>query len=107
MPLSAEQLHVIREWVGVTPEDVVLETIYGFEGSFDKTVMYVLNQRLASLSAEPGSITVPGLSLSHSTDLEALKLLMNKFVASGGTGLDEEPAFLGVGIISVKRNFPR
>ena len=107
MALSAEELHAIRQWVGDTPDDSVLNVVYGYEATFDGTVMYVLNMRLASLSAEPGSITVPGLSVSHSTDLEALKLLISRFQNSGGTGLDEEPMFTGIGFSTIRRNFPR
>lgn len=106
MPLTADEIFVMREWVGSTPSDVELNLIFDAVDSYDATVRYILNQRLVLLASEPGSISVPGLSVSHSTDFQALEALIERFENSGGTGLDEESTF-GLRLVSVRRDFLR
>jgi hypothetical protein len=107
MPLAPEGLTAIRQWVGTTPDDTIIGNIFtGQADNHDRTVMFILRQRLAALTTEPSSLTVPGLSISHSTDYQALIELMKQFRTQGGTGLDEEAMFM-VGSSSMRRDFPR
>jgi hypothetical protein len=107
MPLPADSITVVRKWIGDEPVDAALEALFEVYGTYDGIVLHVLNNRLAALTLDPSSITVPGLSVSHGSDLQALQLLLKQFHASGGTGLDETPASYGFAIQSIRRNYPR
>jgi len=111
MALPADDLIIIRQWVGLEvdggPTDAELEVLYDVYGNYDLVVMHVLNARLVGLTLEAGSVTVPGISVSHSSDLQALLEVMKRFRNEGGTGLEEETSFSGLLITSMKRNYPR
>lgn len=96
----------MRQWVGTEPDDTVLEALYGVYDNYDKVILHVLNARLAELSLELGSVTVPGVSVSHSSDLQALESLIKRFENGGGTGL-EETFSGGLRIQSIQKNYSR
>jgi hypothetical protein len=106
MPLTADEIFVMREWLGATPSDGELSSTFDLLGGYDATVRYYLNQRLVTLATEPGSISVPGLSVSHSTAFQALQALIDRFENGGGTGLDDSTTY-GMAIYSVRRDFIR
>lgn len=106
MTLPADDLVVLRQWVGTEPDDASLEALYVVYENYDEVVLNVLNTRLAELTLELGSVTVPGVSISHSTDLEALKLLLKNFRNGGGTGL-EDSFEGGFRTQSIQINYPR
>lgn len=105
MPLSAEEEGTMRRWVGTealipTSE---LQAIYDMFGSFDETVMHVLRQRQVDLVSQPSSLSVPGLSITNSTNIAELRELIEAFLDSGGTGLDEDSPLtaygFGIGVL--------
>lgn len=107
MTLSSDDIVKMRQWLGdEEPTDTELQTIFGVFKSYDETVLYFLNKRMADLSLEPASLSVPGLSISHSSDLEALRSLIKEFKASGGTGLDSEQS-VGFTVSKLVRKYPR
>jgi hypothetical protein len=106
MPLSPDEIFVMRGWVGTTPSDAELQAIYDVVDGYDATVLYVLNQRRVNLSLQPASLSVPGLSVSHGSDLQALEALIDDFRNGGGTGLEEDST-LGMQIQSIRRDFCR
>ncbi len=111
MALPADDLVVVRKWIGEeadgAPSDAEFEALYNVYENYDKAVWHVLTQRLSTLTLEAGSVTVPGVSISHSTDLTALQDLMKRFV-NEGTGLEDEVSLnLGFSVTSMKRNYPR
>lgn len=105
--LSTDDKLVMRRWLGDDePTDLELQTVFDVYESYDETVLHFLNKRMVDLSLEPASVTVPGLTVSHGADLEALKTLIKDFKTNGGTGLDEDQT-LGFTISRMVRKFPR
>ncbi|NIN66315.1 MAG: hypothetical protein GTO63_16820 [Anaerolineae bacterium] len=108
MPLPADDITVMRKWIGDEPDTPVLESLHDIYDNYDKVVEHVLIQRLANLSLEVGSVTVPGLSVSHTTDLQAVKDTLSKFYASGGTGLEDTFEVGGaVKVTTIQKNYDR
>jgi hypothetical protein len=89
MPLSAEQELKLRRWVG--SEELVpttdLENLYEIFGSYDEVVLHVLRQRQVDLTSQPSSLSVPGLSITNTTNIAELRELIDEFINTG-TGLD-------------------
>jgi hypothetical protein len=94
MPLSADGELAVRRWVG--SEDLVstaeLNSLFDQLGGHDVTVLHVLRQRQVELVSQPSSLSVPGLSITNSTNIAELRELIKAFEAEGGTGLDEDSA---------------
>ncbi len=90
MPLSAENEVIVRRWVG--DEDLIstaaLDTLYDQFGTYDEVVLHVLRQRQVELVSQPSSLTVPGLSITNTTNIAELRELIDDFMEAGGTGLD-------------------
>lgn len=105
MPLSPDAIVTIRGWVGSEPADSTLNTLYDQYLNHDEVVVYILRSRIAELSLEPSSVTVPGLSISHGSDLQAAQDALKNFMSSGGTGL--EVTAYGVGTGKLTRKYPR
>jgi hypothetical protein len=105
--LLADDITVMRQWIGSEPVDATLQTYYDIYDNHDQVVLHVLRERLAELSIDLGSVTVPGVSVSHSTDLQALQDLIKKFQNEGGTGLEDSFSLGGFQTQSIQVNFPR
>lgn len=89
MPLSAEQDLRLRRWVG--SEELIstadLENLYEIFESYDEVVLHVLRQRQVDLTSQPSSLSVPGLSITNSTNIAELRQLIDEFIVTG-TGMD-------------------
>lgn len=104
MPLSPEAIQKIRGWTGSEPDDDQLQGLWLLYKNHDRIVTHVLRERISELSLEVSSLSVPGLSISHSTDLQAAQALLKEFLNSGGLGLDgTKPSFSE----KFRRRFPR
>jgi hypothetical protein len=90
MALSADQEIVLRTWVGDEPTVAYLEDLYAVHGSWDQVVISTLRRKIAVLSEDPTSISVPGLSITNGQQVIAVQQTLKDFMNSGGTGLDEE-----------------
>lgn len=88
MPLGAEELKVIRSWVGEDPATETLDALYDQYQNYDTVVDHVLRERLANYSLEPASLSVPGLSYSNGANIQTTEDLLAR-LANGGTGLEE------------------
>lgn len=89
MTLSVEQETKVRRWVG-DPELVPtadLENLYEIFGSYDEVVLHILRQRQVEFTSQPSSLSVPGLSITNSTNIAELRALIDEFMNTG-TGLD-------------------
>ena len=106
MPLSADQIAVVRSWVGSEPSTTELQRYYARTASADAVVREVLRTRLVELTQEPASISVPGLSISNGQNIISLEALLKRFDQEGGTGLDTG-SVSGVRTANMKRNFAR
>lgn len=80
----------MRQWLGNSDVIGDNEIIVVFDRvqSHTKTVLEILRGRLADLLAEPSSLTVPGLSVSNSTNITELRKTIEN-LENLGTGLDE------------------
>lgn len=91
MAFTAEQETRVRRWVG--SEDLIstadLEALYEIFNSYDEVVLHVLRQRQVDLTSQPSSLSVPGLSITNSTNIAELRELIDEFMGVG-TGLDAE-----------------
>ena len=89
MTLLAEQEAQLRRWVGNA--DLVptadLENLYEIFNSYDEVVIHVLRQRQVELTSQPSSLSIPGLSITNSTNIAELRALIDEFLNTG-TGLD-------------------
>jgi hypothetical protein len=92
MALSPDQEIIVRTWVGDDPTTSELEDLYTVLGSWDEVVRATLRRKIALLSEDPTSLTVPGLSISNSSQISALQQMLKDFNNSGGTGLDADSA---------------
>lgn len=90
MALLAEEELVIRTWVGDDPTASELEDLYTVLGTWDEVVRATLRRKIALLTEEPSSLSVPGLSVSNGQQIMSLQQLLKDFNNSGGTGLDSE-----------------
>ena len=106
MPLSDDQLQVVRSWVGTAPTQDELDSLYDQFGSVDKVVELTLRARLAEYTSQPASLSVPGLSISNQQNITSLENLIKKFESDGGTGLDSS-SVSGVRVAHLKRIVPR
>ena len=80
MPLTTEQLSVVRSWVGSTPTDVVLNERYTRLLSLDAVVRESLRTQLSGLLAQPGNITLPsGLSITTQANITSLQSMIKEF----------------------------
>lgn len=105
MALSADQELIVRSWVGDDPTTSYLEDLYDVVGSWDEVVRTTLRRKIALLSEDPSSISVPGLSVSNSQNLQAMQQTLKDFNNSGGTGLDEDSTMgMGTGRITRVNN---
>lgn len=95
--MDEAELAAIRGWVGSLPSDDEIEEIYNRLGNFDATVLEILRTRLADYTSEPSSLSVPGLSISNTSNISALQQLISDFENSGGLGLDDDPLAMGFG----------
>lgn len=78
--LTPEQLAAVRVWVGTGPTDQSLHDRFERLGSVDATVLEELRSQLSVLNAQPGSFSLPsGLSVSVSTNIQALERLIKEF----------------------------
>ena len=96
MPLSADNEVVIRQWVG---DDTVVTTdtldeLYDQFGTHDAVVLHVLRMRQTMYTAAPSSLSVPGLSITNSTNIAELRAFIDSFIAGGGTGLDGDDSVI-------------
>lgn len=110
MPLSAEELNVIRSWVGDEPTTVELQEIYDETGDYDQVVRRTLRRKLALLTESPASLSVPGLSISNGQNIISLEGLLKRFDNEGGTGLvdgESTGTVLGVVAVPIGRKVPR
>lgn len=106
MPLSRDQLAVIRSWIGDEPGDTELQRVFARTNSADALVREVLRGRLVALTQEPASFSVPGLSISNGQNIISLEGLLKKFDNDGGTGLDTD-GVTGLRTSKLVRNFAR
>ncbi len=91
MPLSADQLRVIRTWVGDEPTTSYLDELYLQYGLCDDVVRASLRRKIALLAEQPSSISLPGgLSVSNGQQLISLQQTLRDFNNVGGTGLDTD-----------------
>lgn len=98
MGLTAEQLRVVRTWVGTrTPSDAELDEIFDRRGSsLSATVEEVLKTRYADLVATPATFSVSGeYSQSTIANMKALEKLI-----AAVDGLDDDAIEDG-GLVSV------
>lgn len=73
MSLSASDLAWIRQFVGSTPDDAELNTIYATQGSRAGTARYVLRVRRADFASQAAKLDVDGeLSQDTTANLKAL-----------------------------------
>lgn len=107
MPLTAENRVLVRGWVGAEPDDAALDALYDQFLNHDAVVDHVLRNRIATLSLEPSSVTVPGLSISHGSDLQALQELYKNWKASPGLGLEEDSDTTKAATGKLNRRYPR
>lgn len=103
MALSADQETILRTWVGDDPTNAELEALYAIHESWDEVVRSTLRRKIALLSEDPTSLSVPGLSISNGQQITTLQQLLRDFNNSGGTGLDETPGTGGFTISKVVR----
>ena len=96
MALSADQELIIRTWVGDDFEASYLEDLYAALGNWDDVVRAAIRRKIAILSEDPTSISVPGLSISNGQQVVALQDLLDRFDAEGGTGLEDAVAGMTV-----------
>lgn len=85
--LTADELAVVRSYVGSEPADVDLEDIHDRVLTVKAVVEEILRRRLADLLAAPASFTVPG-GYSQST-AENIRSL-SESLARVGTELGED-----------------
>ena len=78
----------MKAWVGSAWPTPDIEDRYESLGSFDEVIKQILNQQIADLAAQPSSISVPGLSISNTQNLQSLEQTLSRFLASGGSNLD-------------------
>lgn len=102
MQLSADAELIIRTWVGDEPLTTDLEALYDVVLSWDAVVEATIRRKIALLSEDPSSISVPGLSVSNGQQIQTLQALLKEFKNSDGTGLDAE-ALGGIGIGRIVR----
>jgi hypothetical protein len=98
MPLGADALATIRDWVGPDPTDDELEARYVRVGSYDRVVETELRHQISELASQPSSVTVPGLSVTFGQQLQAKMDILKSFLFTG-TGLDED----GYGTVVIHR----
>lgn len=80
MPLSDDQVRVIRSWVGDRPRGEDLEERYTRLGDIDEVIRETLRSQLAKLLASPSSFSTPdGLSVSTSENIRTLRETIDKF----------------------------
>lgn len=97
MALSADQLRVIRTWVGDEPTEAYLNELYTQFALCDEVVRASIRRKIALLTEQPSSISLPGgLSISNGQQLISLQQTMRDFNNAGGTGLDEDTTVGGI-----------
>jgi len=101
--ITDAQYAAMRTWVGTEPTDDELQDRYDRLGNFDKVVLEALEYKLALLSEQPASLTVPGLSISVGQNMTMLEAAIKRFRSSGGLGLDTESAGLGFSVVQITR----
>ena len=86
MPLTDDEMTVVRSYVGPTESDATLNERYDRLGTIDLAIEESLRSQLAVLRAAPASVRLPsGLSVNNSNNIEALQKALDKFIANGGT----------------------
>lgn len=107
--LTADELANIRDWIGDSepPDDFDLQTIYDRKTTLTKTVLSVLDKRLATLiSGGPLSFTVVGeYSENRAANITALEKLIAR-VRAEGVG-DEDGVIGKVTVGSLGRKWGR
>lgn len=69
----------MREWIGSTPADSVVQATYDEVGSERATVRRILNTRRADLIANPASFSIPGeYSQSTADNLKYIAALLEQ-----------------------------
>jgi len=109
MPLSLDQEAVIRVWIGDDLPNSYLEGLYDGmapDSSWDQVVIMALRRKISLALEQPASFSVPGLSLSWGQQALYLQNMLDEFLNSEGTGLDEEST-MGIRIGHLVRTNPR
>lgn len=89
MAITDDAIAVIRSWVGSTWDEDDISDRFDRLGSYDATVLEILNQQMADLELQPASFSVPGLSISNGQNMVSLGETIKRFRASS-TGLDTD-----------------
>jgi hypothetical protein len=105
MPLSADELAVVRSWVGDEPLTADLDAIFDATSNYDEVVLQTLRKRLSNFTSDPASFSVPGLSITNGQNMISIEGMLKKFEAAGGTGLGTTT--LTVNSARLKRIVPR
>lgn len=90
MAITDDAIAVIKSWVGSGWDEDDISDRFDRLGSYDATVTEILNQQIADLAAQPSSLSVPGFSISQGQNMSTLKDTLERFLATGGTGIDDE-----------------
>lgn len=89
MPLSSNELEVVRSWVGNEPTDGDLNARYDRLGTAALTIDEVLRYQLAVLLEQPASLSTPdGLSVSVGENMRVLQDRLKTFrlTVAGASG---------------------
>jgi hypothetical protein len=80
MPLSDDELEVVRSWVGSGPEDDDLNARFDRLGTVSLTIEEALRSQLAELINQPASLSTPdGLSISVGENMRILSDRLKSF----------------------------
>lgn len=97
MPLTSDELAVVRSWVGAEVTDAELNARYLRLGTITATVEEQLRYDLAVLMAQPARVTLPsGLSVSTADNIKAHQERLNDFLVNGDLdGVDTSGGGIG------------
>jgi hypothetical protein len=82
--LTADQLAVLRVWVGDKVTDSDLQARYARLGTLTATAEEILRSQLKKLIDAPSSLSLPsGLSISRSANITALQQTLKELLSIG------------------------